>query len=626
MQVQRIRDEADVRAVEARGLGALLAGATPYELLVRGARLWPASCAIRYVPSGGPDLSERVISYNELLGEVTRAANLFRRLGADKSNSVAIFMPHVPQAQVALWAAEIASRAAPINPMLRPDYVRALLAAARVKVAVVLGANDEADTWERLVGVLRKAGVAVILDADADRPSVGSDGRFDELSAAEESERFTFSDVLDPDDIAAFFPTGGTTGTPKLTLHTHRNEAFVAAGAALMYDLAPGEVLLNGFPLFHVAGAFVYGLSSLLAGVELLIPGRLGMRNRKFVSSIWEQVERYRINVIGGVPTVISALNNIPVGQANISCFRVMLTGGSPLPPELADTFEQLTGKPVRNILGMTECSGVVTIEPFHGPRVSGSTGLRLPFTEVNAFRHSGGVIDLGAPCAAGETGIIALRGLHVSPGYQDPTLNPGTFEREGWLVSGDLGHVDDLGRVHISGRAKDVIIRGSHNIDPATIEDALLEHPAVAVAAAVGQVDAYAGELPVAFVSLKPGTSADPEDIRSFIEPLMPEPAAHPKTIWILSELPLTPVGKIYKPALKALAARHVIEDRIRSFGIGADDFSVAVVDGATSATATIAVRTDVDRINAVLVGLPIKCEVRSSSEGGEAHQDVTP
>ena len=199
-----------------------------------------------------------------------------------------------------------------------------------------------------------------------------------------------------------------------------------------------------------------------------------------------------------------------------------MLTGGSPLPTELADAFERHCGVPVRNILGMTECASVVTIEPFHAPRLPGSTGFRLPFTRVGAFRPSASGVDFTAPCDAGEAGVIALRGPNVSPGYSEPQRNAGTFEQDGWLVSGDIGHVDADGHVFVTGRAKDVIIRGAHNIDPSVIEDALLQHPDVAIAAAVGQPDFYAGELPIAYVTLRAGAQADAEALRAFVAPLL--------------------------------------------------------------------------------------------------------
>jgi fatty-acyl-CoA synthase len=374
-----------------------------------------------------------------------------------------------------------------------------------------------------------------------------------------------------------------------------------------MYDFGPADVVVNGFPLFHVAGAFVYGLSALASGATLLIPTRLGMRNRRFIETIWKNVETYRVTAIGGVPTVISALNDVPV-DADISSLRVMLTGGSPLPTELADAFEKNVGKPVRNILGMTECAGVVTIEPFHGPRAPGSTGLRLPFTEVAAFRSVTGNADLSRLCLPGETGILALRGPNVGPGYSDRTRNSGTFEPNGWLVSGDLGHTDSEGRVFVTGRAKDVIIRGAHNIDPAIIEDALLQHPCVALAAAVGQPDSYAGELPVAFVVLKAGTQASESELRAFVEPLVAEAAVHPKHVVILQDMPLTPIGKIYKPALRLLAARQGIQEAFAKIGLAASDYRLIVEEAGISIEIADAQKTDAAR--KAMQGMPIRYE----------------
>jgi fatty-acyl-CoA synthase len=329
------------------------------------------------------------------------------------------------------------------------------------------------------------------------------------------------------------------------------------------------------------------------------------MRNRRFIETIWMSVETYRVTAIGGVPTVISALNEVAV-DADISSLRVMLTGGSPLPTELADAFEKAVGKPVRDILGMIECAGVVTIEPFHGPRTPGSTGLRLPFTEVAAFRSVAGDVDLSARCKAGETGVLALHGPNVGPSYSDRSHNPGTFEPDGWLVSDDLGYLDHEGRVFVTGRAKDVIIRGAHNIDPAIIEDALLQHPSVAMAAAVGQPDSYAGELPVAFVMLKAGARADEDELRAFVEPLVSEAAIHPKHVALLRELPLTPVGKVYKPALRALATIPGIEEAFAKFHIAPRDYQLNVGDdGAAIVIADPAIR---EAARKSLQGMPIR------------------
>jgi fatty-acyl-CoA synthase len=156
--------------------------------------------------------------------------------------------------------------------------------------------------------------------------------------------------------------------------------------------------------------------------------------------------------------------------------------------------------------------------------------------------------------CPAGATGVLVLRGPHVSPGYTDAARNGGMFE-QGWLVSGDLGHVDAQGYLHVTGRAKDVIIRGSHNIDPGLVEDAFLAHPAVAMCAVVGEPDAHAGEVPAAFVMLKPGAQVEALELLQEVAPRVYERPAVPKRVVVLESLPLTSIGKVYKPALRLRA-----------------------------------------------------------------------
>jgi len=334
-----------------------------------------------------------------------------------------------------------------------------------------------------------------------------------------------------------------------------------------------GRTALNGFPMFHVAGAFVFGLSALLSGAEVVLPTLLGLRNAGFVRRYWHFVERHQVTFLAAVPTVIATLLNVDPAGDSLRSVRALLTGGSPLPTELARAFEEKYSIPVRNILGMTECAGVVSIEPFAAPRTPGSCGLAPPYTDVKAVRPD------GSPCAAGETGILRLRGPNVSPGYTDSRRNPGTFTGDGWLISGDIGHVDDLGRVFVTGREKDVIIRSGHNIDPQVIEEALLSHPDVMMAAAVGEPDEYAGELPVAFVSLKPGASTDARALIEHANARIPERPAYLKHIEIIPAVPVTAVGKVYKPALRALACERVLNQRLSGARLG-DQVRAAVED----------------------------------------------
>jgi len=288
-------------------------------------------------------------------------------------------------------------------------------------------------------------------------------------------------------------------------------------------------------------------------------------------------VARTRATVIGGVPTALSALLNVPV-DADISSARYAVTGASMLPRAVGEKFQAMTGKKIHEIIGMTETAGVLAVDPACGESVLGSVGYRIPYTEV-VVRRLGSDGFLDGPCAPHEIGVLTISGPHVTPGYRDPSHNASLL-RDGWLESGDLAYTDEQGRIFIAGRSKDLIIRSGHNIDPVVIESALEAHPAVALAAAVGQPDRYAGELPVCYVALQPGAQVTAEELRAFAEPLIAERPAWPKQIVIIAAIPMTSVGKIFKPQLRIDAVqRVVVEEIIKALGI--DDFRVDVVAG---------------------------------------------
>jgi fatty-acyl-CoA synthase len=332
----------------------------------------------------------------------------------------------------------------------------------------------------------------------------------------------------------------------------------------LFYGLSSDDCLVNGFPLFHVAGAFVYGAACLCAGATILIPPRLGMRHKGFVANYWRFVEKYQVSYLAAVPTFMSALLQVPVQGASIGTVKALYTGGSPLPTELANVFEKTFGIPVRNILGMTESAGLVAIEPLAAPRQALSCGLRLPYTQVFAVGTTDGEADLSQRCAADVPGIMVITGPHVSPGYSDTRRNAGMFAPSGELISGDLGHVDAGGRIALTGRSKDVIIRGAHNIDPSRIEEAFIKHPDVLACAAVGAPDPYAGELPVVFISLRANATADAAAILASVAPHIFEKAAVPKRVTVLEALPTTAIGKIFKPALRLRAVEDAYRDAL--------------------------------------------------------------
>lgn len=545
------RGLADIEALERTPYEEAIPSRTTWGLIERAAQAFPARRAFVYLPDALPQTPPRVVTYAALAMQIRQAANLFRSLGVGPDDAVAILAPNIPQTHVALWAAQVAGRACPINFMLQPDHIAALLKAAGAKLIVALGPNAELDIWPVVQQVLAIHPLPVLrIDALGE----GLPESFEQQLAAQPAT-LAFDPALTPDRVAACFHTGGTTGAPKLAVHTHGNEAHTSWFAHRYYAFDEHTVEINGFPLFHVAGAFVYGLALLAIGATQVLPTLSGMRNAAFVRNYWKFCERERVTALACVPTILATLVNTPV-DADISTVRVAYTGGSPLPTELANQFESRLPIAVRNILGMTECAGLVSIEPALAPRVPGSAGLRMPYSQVRVVPWRDGGADLSRDCATGQTGVAVLRGPHKSPGYTDPARNAGMFEGE-WLISGDLGHIDAQGYIHITGRAKDVIIRGSHNIDPGLVEEAFLAHPAVALCAVVGEPDAYAGELPVAFVTLKPGAVCEPAELLAAVSPHVYERPATPRRVTIIDAMPTTPVGKIYKPALRVRAAQ---------------------------------------------------------------------
>jgi fatty-acyl-CoA synthase len=600
----KIATREDLASLEAQGFDAVYPQQSPWDILRHQARTRPDAVAIRYLHDATDPARDEIVTYADFAGRIMGAARLFRAHGVTVEKSVAILAQHTVSAQTALWGAQIAGRACPINPMLKPDHIAALIRAADAAAVVIMGVNDELDYWTALVPALRAEGIDLpIFACDADAESPGADGVFEELIVR------GGEDIVPEGDrtaLAAYYHTGGTTGAPKLVQHMRLNEAHVARSCAIMHDLGPEDVVVNGFPLFHVAGAFVYGLSTLSAGGTLVVPGRLGMRNAAFMGSIWQQVERLGITVIGVVPTILATLKGKPI-DADISSLKWLLTGGSPLPTELADAAEKHVGVAVRNILGMTECAGAIAVEPVHGPRTPLSCGLRMPFSEVAVFGETDGDADPAKPLPPGETGIVALRGPNVAAGYSDPARNAGTFLDGGWLVSGDLGMIDEEERLFIVGRKKDVIIRGSHNIDPQMIEDALLAHPDVVTAAAVGMPDAYAGELPVVFAEVR--APVEEAALIDFLRDRIEDPVAVPKRIGVVEAMPLTPVGKIFKPTLRAEAIRWAIAATGEKLGVAPD----VTVDDKLATRVTVPA-DQVDAMKDALAGMPITLTVESA------------
>ncbi|AXI48203.1 acyl-CoA synthetase [Sulfitobacter sp. SK012] len=561
---------------------------------------FPNATAITMLMTGAPDEQPRRVDYSQLLGMIRGAANMFFELGGP-APGVAYMLPSLVETYVTLWGAETAGYAVPINFLLQPDSIAELLKASDTKILVALGPHPQLDIWEKALQ-LREQIPDLILVRVSPPGAPAEDGAIDYGTALMDQAQDTliFGEPRGGDDVAAYFHTGGTTGVPKLVTHTHRSQLVAGFGGAAMCGYSPDDILTATLPLFHVAGTIVTGLSAFMAGVELVVMSPGGLRNQAIVEGFWRLVAQHKATLVGGVPTAMGAVLQVPVGDHDISNLRAGLTGAALLPPAVGSRFKQVTGRYLYEILGMTEASGLVSIDPFSGPGGVGSVGWALPYTQVDIMRLNadGSLREL---CANDEIGVIAIKGDHISPGYRDPKHNDGVFDA-GRLNSGDLGYKDEQGRIYVAGRSKDLIIRSGHNIDPTMIENAMSTHPAVALAAAVGMPDAYAGELPVCFVQLLPGADVSEEDLRQHAQNTVDERPAWPKRILVVDTIPLTTVGKIYKPSLRCEAARLRVVDLVQN-ELGLSPAGVEVLDGGTRGMRVTVTLCEADRPSALIV-----------------------
>jgi fatty-acyl-CoA synthase len=533
------------------------------DVFIGAAARQPERTAITMLMSGTPGEQPRRVSYAQLLGSVRRSANLFASVGGPRPG-VAYMLPALIETHATLWGAETAGYAVPINFLLQVEHIAALLEASGARILVALGPHPVLDVWQKALALRERVpGLTLIRVAPPGTPAQEGVIDFHTALAAQPDDHLVFGEPGRDNEVAAYFHTGGTTGTPKLVAHTHRGQLTAALGGAAMGNFRAEDVLTGTFPLFHVAGTIACGLAAFMAGMELVVMSPGGLRTPAMVQGFWRLVAQHKVTLVGGVPTSMGAVLEVPLEGADISAVRCGITGAALLPPAVGDRFRQVTGRNLFEVYGMTEASGLIAFDPFAGAGAAGSVGWALPYTRVEV-RRLGPDGQLGGICAIGEVGVISVRGPHVSPGYRNPAHDTGVFDN-GTLNSGDLGYSDEQGRLFMAGRSKDLIIRSGHNIDPVMIENAMTEHPAVAVAAAVGMPDAYAGELPVCFVALRPGARVSEAELHAHAQQRIGERPAWPKHFHIIETIPTTSVGKIYKPELRCDAAARMVKQLLK-------------------------------------------------------------
>ena len=588
-----LRNLEDKLKIEQTPLAEMYDHRTTMDLLASSAERFGSKTAVSFQLKGDAKAPQFRMSYREMWDDVRRAANAFHAAGAKPGDTIALLLPNMPDTMVAIYGAQAIGVANPINPLLEPDIIAAILRESGATVLVTLAPFPKTDVAEKAaIAAALAPNVKSIIEIDLlkylkgplrmvvplIRPKRKSGHSAKVLNYAkalkgQRSDGFNFQREITPDTIGAMFHTGGTTGTPKLAQHNHRGMVFNSWMCQHIL-FGPDDVFLCALPLFHVFANYPMGLASIAAGAELAIITPQGFRGDGVIDNFWKLVERYKVTFFAAVPTAIAALDQRKV-DADVSSLNYLLSGSAPLPTALFERFEKSTGVKILEGYGMTEATCVTSCNPPDGERRIGSVGVPLPHVNVRIGKFDGDG-DWTGDCATDEIGEICFKGPCVFPGYMDPAKNEKLFfdrdaEGDGWLRTGDLGRVDADGYIWITGRAKDLIIRGGHNIDPGLIEEALAQHPAVAFVGAIGQPDAYAGELPCAYVELKEGASADEHELREFAATHLAERAARPAAIKVLDELPKTAVGKTFKPALRKEAIARVFSATLSEAGVQA-------------------------------------------------------
>mmetsp|Transcript_18179 Transcript_18179/g.28460 ORF Transcript_18179/g.28460 Transcript_18179/m.28460 type:complete len:633 (+) Transcript_18179:4216-6114(+) len=547
---------------------------TLYGMLSDTAQTYPTHNAVSFQIFSDPKSKAETLTWTDLRDRTAQVANMFRAMGIGPSDVVAFVLPNCTETIVTLLGGAVAGIVAPINPLLDAEQIGSILREVDAKIVVTLRAFPKTDVAQKTAKAVSLApNVKTVLEVDLlthvsglksfvipmirpkSEPAPGVTYKAFGAEVAKQSTSLDFEDVQE-DRVACYFHTGGTTGMPKVAQHKYSGMVYNGwVGATVL--LSAEDNILAPLPLFHVMAAQVMLMGAVASGAHCVFPTPQGYRGEGVFDNIWKLTERWKITFIASVPTAIAAMMQRGI-DADISTVKSTFSGSAPLPQELFKRYETAAGVEIVEGYGMTEATCLVSGNPIDGEKKIGSVGIPFPYTDVKIYK---GTPDGPVEAAVDEIGEICVSNPGVWPGntYTEAEKNKDLYYNDKYLRTGDLGRFDSDGYLWITGRAKDLIIRGGHNIDPAEIEEALMGHPAVAFAGAIGQPDAHSGELPCAYVELVDGASVTPDALMAHCQEHVYERAAQPKHMTIMDELPKTAVGKVFKPDLRKEAIARV-------------------------------------------------------------------
>ena len=576
----RVASIADARAIERTPYLDLLPSWSILGMIEHAAAESPAKSAI--VVAAKEDVT-RVgwrITYAELAAMVRATASRLREVSGTAQPVVSILTPLLAESFIASWAGSTVGIANPINPYLRIEHVASIMKAAGTTVLVCGSAADGPGAWNE-VGKLR-ALVPTLREVWCVDDASGNG--FQRQIGKAAGGRLTYERAGHPAQPAALLHTGGTTAVPKLVQLTERGMLLNAWCTTALNSFRSEEVIAVGMPYFHVGGAMNLALASTVLGQTMVIVGPDGYRSPRLIARFWDLIEAHGITLAGCAPTTaaaIAACGGTMRPGAEFRCWA----GGAAVPIQVAREFTEKFGVPLREGWGMTELHGGLVFNPCGVEPRLGSIGIPFPYHRARCVRLGSRSSD--AETTPGDVGVLAISGPCVTLGYYDSARSSELFfdsaqPGEKWLNTGDLCTIDTDGYIWLRGRLKDLIIRGGHNIDPLAIEAALLVHPAVLYAAAIGEPDRDKGEIPVAYVQLRPGMSVSESELLAHCRNEISERAAVPRSVRLLEAMPLTAVGKIFKPALRLDAVQHCVRNAAAKLeGVGEVKIEVRDVSG---------------------------------------------
>jgi len=549
-----------------------------YEMLSLSAEQFGDDPALEFLLTGQKDEAARTVSYRELGQRINQTANLLNSLGLQTEQAVSIVLPILPETHFAIWGAQAAGIANPINPMLEADHLGEIMHAAESRTVICLAPSDYTDIWDKVVAALEHADtVTTILAVQVpgltkeETPTVADPAiqviSFNDAIEQQNAQALDSGRQFNGDDIAAYFHTGGTTGRPKIAQLTHRNMAFLGQLMQIYTAHQERQTVLCGLPLFHIYGVIIQGVAAFSVGYRIVLMTPAGFRSPEAMKNFWQHIDHFQVKSFSTVPTVLMALSQIPPGDADISCLTNINSGAAPLSQPFKLGFEKTFEVDVANGYGMTETTSLISRAPTYQP--PGSVGMRLPYSTIRIAQMQGKEVE--KDCELGESGVILVKGPQVFRGYKHASDNANAWTEDGWFNTGDLGYLDGDGFLYLSGRAKDLIIRSGHNIDPALIEESLNAHPAINTSIAVGLPDPYAGELPMAFIVFEPGQSLTEQELHDYCAEHISERAAIPKRFEVIDAMPLTAVGKIFRPRLRQLITEKALTELLEENHIAA-------------------------------------------------------